>query len=339
MFWDDLSANRRRGVAQAAPEPSPAVPAGEVSQPGPPDPSTGGHGGSGALPSPLILGVLLSPFYPVKLGHGPAEPSPEHSLPPLPLSSPPAPCVGSPPARRWRIRGHGPAAMAALMLASESIKPSGKVQSLRRLSRHAPKGPGGVRGGDTDPESTGSGETMPGAAGTPPFHDSIQADGSGVRGHLGLRCHPHRLWEPGGPRGDRTLRGEQPQVKDRSIEDMPAPVQGDGRTELAHGLGSSSPSGAQSGDRRYGTAHPVLFPAGMGMGSHHTQPKFPGQTQKPNPASPQGPVGLGICLPTCFSFWPWNLHCTGQQAGTQWDSHGGGVWQCPGPANLVPDAG
>lgn len=121
-------------------------------------------------------------------------------------------------------------------------------------------------------------------------------------------------------------------------------------------MGSSGPSDAQKGDRHYGTAHMVLFPAGKGLGSITPRQNVTGAQGSPAQPTHRDLFGYSVLPPRVFlppavgrvrthtfpallhpqhrlglNFWPQSLHGAGKQAETQWDSRRGGVWQRPGP--------
>lgn len=111
------------------------------------------------------------------------------------------------------------------------------------------------------------------------------------------------------------------------------------------GLGSSH----QCPDWHYGTACPILSPQGRGWGLITPSPTPPGASSRVLQLTETSLVSaLSLCLflPSLLcsqhslrlNFWPQNPHSGSKQEGTPWNSHGGGVWQCPGPGtgNLAP---
>lgn len=97
------------------------------------------------------------------------------------------------------------------------------------------------------------------------------------------------------------------------------------------------PSGTLTGDRHYGTAWPHR--EGAGVSSHPAQ-TLQGETAES--CSPQ----RAVCLSAYFShlsnfpaqFKAGLLATEPSQCQQTRDSHGGGIWQCPGPGtgNLAP---
>lgn len=140
---------------------------------------------------------------------------------------------------------------------------------------------------------------------------------------------------------------------------------GDCRTELVHGLGSS-PARRVPGAGTGITAQPIPFCSRRGRSWTliTPSPTPPRVDKEAQPGQPAGTRSVGALPPHAFlppavgrvrahtslallhsqhglglNFWPQSLHGASKQAGTQWDSHGGGVWRCPGTAKLAPGAG
>lgn len=155
------------------------------------------------------------------------------------------------------------------------------------------------------------------------------------------------------PVRDCTPQGEQPQVKDRSIGNMPALAPRGWRDRVRSWFGVIGPIGCPERGLALWHSPSSFVPCGEGAGLHHTQTKCHREAQ---PSLPTGTSSVSVLPPHVFlppatgrvrtrtspallhpqqrpglNFWPQSLHSAGKQAGTRWDSHGGGVWQRPGP--------
>lgn len=292
MFWGGLSRNARAAATEELHKRLRKCP--QQSRFHNPDPQTPAPAGT---EGPVLSSLL---FF-VKLGHDSAEPSPaeaRNTACPDPHRAAPRPGSG-PRHRAWGHPRAGSPPSASQALASprswscryRCVDARFRVnKTLAEGAKSAPAVPGlagtqgarrGTRRGHQPRKHRLRGSDAWGCGDTPFFMTASEQRAQGCEAAraplpptLALGSTPQKL--PGvTPVRDRPPRGERLQVKDRSGQDMPAPPRGDGRTELVHGLGSSGPSGARSGDRHYGTARPVLFPVGKGLSSHHTQPKPP----------------------------------------------------------------
>lgn len=191
--------------------------------------------------------------------------------------------AGSPP---WRIQSRAPAAIAVLTLASKSIKPSWKVQSLRWWSQGWQAPEGGRRGARRRLGPKKHQLWVSDAQSSRDTHSGQHP--RGLRGHpgnIGSGTDPteplwgHRLWSVTLPHG---VNGHRLKITCSSPEETAG-------QSCSMVWGYPSPSGARSRNRHHSTAHPILFLQGRGWAPI---------TSSPNP--PEDPEARGDLFGECF---------------------------------------